>query len=272
MPCWWAPWRAVPMSAERRAARREDGRTRRRHVRLHHATRGAWQLLPFIRAARQHDLSPIGRWTLIDSLRRSLVAPMSLLLMLLVIASGVVPLTLALAVIAAAGCAGPLADKLARLAPGGRPGGARWASEPQPAHRLAGRDRARRLDGGAAAARALLQVDAIGRALHRQYRVAAPDARSAAGGAHCERPSRRRCRCCCACMAVCPIAAAVIGTGLWLVLDRALAVDGRAWSPCCSPVGCSAPVRSGGPGDDRPPPRAIGWTVRRSCLAARTGA
>ena len=107
--------------------------------RLHRWTRGDWQLLPFLLPAllrpallRQsatagHSatagktsatrLPLISRWKMLDNLRRSLVAPMSLALLLLVLASGVLPLAWALGVVAAAFSAGPVLGALAGLAP-----------------------------------------------------------------------------------------------------------------------------------------------------------
>ncbi|MEO8279694.1 MAG: glucoamylase family protein, partial [Ideonella sp.] len=85
--------------------------------RLHRWTRGDWQLLPFILRASHFQLSTISRWKMIDNLRRSLVAPMSLLLLMLVLATGVVPIGWALVIVAAAFSAGPLLGALAGLAP-----------------------------------------------------------------------------------------------------------------------------------------------------------
>ncbi len=134
---------------------------------LHRSTRSAWQLLPFIRAARRHDLSPIGRWAMIDQLRRSLVAPSSMLLLLLVLASGVLPLGVGLLVVVTAFGAAPLLDVLAGVAPG------RVDFVRRAAWRRAG---AGMVHAAAVAAwhlaqllqHALLRADAIGRALHRQ--------------------------------------------------------------------------------------------------------
>lgn len=88
------------------------------HARLHRWTRGDWQLLPFIARAGKYGIAPINRWKLFDNLRRSLVAPMSLGLMLLVLGSQVLPFGLTLAVVAAAFCIGPLVGALAGLVPG----------------------------------------------------------------------------------------------------------------------------------------------------------
>ena len=105
--------------------------------RVHRWTRGDWQLLPFLlplvlqpllRPAQLRQAGPAGsaaaarlplisRWKMLDNLRRSLVAPMSLALLLLVLASGVLPLAWALGVVAAAFSAGPLLGALAGLAP-----------------------------------------------------------------------------------------------------------------------------------------------------------
>ncbi len=86
--------------------------------RLHRWTRGDWQLLPFLARPRQWPLAAINRWKMLDNLRRSLVAPLSLALLLLVLASGVLPLGVALLVVAAAFSAGPLLGAVAGLAPG----------------------------------------------------------------------------------------------------------------------------------------------------------
>ncbi len=88
------------------------------HARLHRWTRGDWQLLPFIARGRRYGIAPINRWKLIDNLRRSLVAPLSLGLVLLVLGSGVLPLGLTLAVVAGAFAVGPLVGALAGLVPG----------------------------------------------------------------------------------------------------------------------------------------------------------
>ncbi|NRF68136.1 carbohydrate-binding protein [Aquincola sp. S2] len=86
-------------------------------ARLHRWTRGDWQLLPFLRSAGEIDMPLISRWKMIDNLRRSLVVPQSLALVLLVLASGVLPLGWTLGIVAAAFGAGPLLGALAGLAP-----------------------------------------------------------------------------------------------------------------------------------------------------------
>ena len=50
--------------------------------RQHRWARGDWQLVPWIFGARRHDkggLPPVGRWKMIDNLRRSLLAPLAML-------------------------------------------------------------------------------------------------------------------------------------------------------------------------------------------------
>ncbi|MEO8297579.1 MAG: glucoamylase family protein [Burkholderiales bacterium] len=85
--------------------------------RLHRWTRGDWQLLPFLARPGRFGTPLINRWKMLDNLRRSLVAPLSLALLLLVLASGVLPLGWALISVAAAFCAGPLLGAVAGLAP-----------------------------------------------------------------------------------------------------------------------------------------------------------
>ncbi len=137
------------------------------HARLHRWTRGDWQLLPFIARAGRYGIAPINRWKLIDNLRRSLVAPMSLGLMLLVLGTEVLPFWLTLAVVAGAFAVGPLVGALAGLVPS-RDGLARRYFYRETALDL------RRALGLAAWHVALLlhlsllYLDAIGRALWRQ--------------------------------------------------------------------------------------------------------
>jgi cyclic beta-1,2-glucan synthetase len=85
--------------------------------RLHRWIRGDWQLLPFIVRPWRWPMAGINRWKMADNLRRSLVAPASLLLLLWVLASGALPLGLALGLVAAAYGAGPLLGAVAALAP-----------------------------------------------------------------------------------------------------------------------------------------------------------
>jgi len=85
--------------------------------RLHRWTRGDWQLLPFVARPAAWPMAGINRWKMTDNLRRSLVAPMSLLLLLWVLASGLLSLPVVLWLVLAAYGAGPLLGALAGLAP-----------------------------------------------------------------------------------------------------------------------------------------------------------
>ncbi len=85
--------------------------------RVHRWTRGDWQLLPFLLAPARYGLSAINYWKMLDNLRRSLVAPMSLGLLLASLAGGVLSPWLALSLVLAAFSAGPLMGALAGLAP-----------------------------------------------------------------------------------------------------------------------------------------------------------
>ena len=88
--------------------------------RVHRWTRGDWQLLPFILRPGYHGvrgIRAINRWKMIDNLRRSLVAPMSLALLLLALGTGVVAPGAALALVLAALIAGPLMGAVAGFVP-----------------------------------------------------------------------------------------------------------------------------------------------------------
>lgn len=86
-------------------------------ARLHRWTRGDWQLLPLLLQPRRYPLATINRWKLLDNLRRSLVAPASVLLLLLALhGQGLAPAT-ALALVAAALSAGPLMGTVAGFSP-----------------------------------------------------------------------------------------------------------------------------------------------------------
>jgi len=89
--------------------------------RLHRWIRGDWQLLPFLLRHRQWPLGAINRWKLFDNLRRSLVAPACLLVLVLSMTGQGPSLPVALAVTLAAHVAGPLMGALAGALP------ARWA-------------------------------------------------------------------------------------------------------------------------------------------------
>jgi len=85
--------------------------------RVHRWTRGDWQLLPFLLSPAHYPLRAINRWKMLDNLRRSLVAPMSLALLLLAWATGAIAPSAALALVLAAFTAGPLMGAVAGLAP-----------------------------------------------------------------------------------------------------------------------------------------------------------
>ena len=85
--------------------------------RVHRWIRGDWQLLPFLLRPSQYPMRAINRWKMIDNLRRSLVAPLSLAWLLLVLATGVVAPAAALSLVFAAFAAGPLMGAVAALAP-----------------------------------------------------------------------------------------------------------------------------------------------------------
>ncbi len=80
-------------------------------------TRGDWQLLPLLLQPRRFDLRMVDRWKMFDNLRRSLVAPASVLLLVASLAEGPLPPWTAIALVAAAFGTGPLLGALAGLAP-----------------------------------------------------------------------------------------------------------------------------------------------------------
>jgi cyclic beta-1,2-glucan synthetase len=87
--------------------------------RVHRWMRGDWQLLPFLLQPGRYAMARINRWKMFDNLRRSLVAPMSLALLLLMLALGdaaVSRWSVLLLVLAAFG-AGPLMGAVAGFAP-----------------------------------------------------------------------------------------------------------------------------------------------------------
>ena len=86
-------------------------------ARTHRWTRGDWQLLPLLTQAQHYGLRAIARWKLLDNLRRSLVAPAALALLLIGLAGGPVSPWAALALAAAAFGAGPLVGAITGLAP-----------------------------------------------------------------------------------------------------------------------------------------------------------
>ena len=134
--------------------------------RLHRWTRGDWQLLPLLLNPRRYGLRALGRWKLADNLRRSLVMPAALLLLVLALAGGPVLPWAALALALAALGAGPLVGAVAGLAPSRDDLALRHFA------RLAGAELGRALGGllwqlALWWRQSLLMLDAIARALWR---------------------------------------------------------------------------------------------------------
>jgi cyclic beta-1,2-glucan synthetase len=135
-------------------------------ARVHRWTRGDWQLLPFLLRPKRYPMRLINRWKIVDNLRRSLVAPMSLALLLLALSGRGLSAAAALALVLAAFSAGPLLGAVAGFVPG-RNDFAKYHF-----FRLATIDLLRVLWGGLWNLALLLQqaimaVDAIVRALYR---------------------------------------------------------------------------------------------------------
>ncbi len=146
--------------------------------RVHRWTRGDWQLLPFLIPFRmpllpriepdpsRWRLRIINRWKMFDNLRRSLVAPMSLALLLLALAGHGVSPQAALALVLAAFTAGPLMGAVAGFSP------SRDDLAKRHFYRQAATDLARTLLSGLwllaqLLRQAMMALDAVARALHR---------------------------------------------------------------------------------------------------------
>lgn len=86
-------------------------------ARLHRWIRGDWQLLPFLLASRSWPMAGINRWKLADNLRRSLVAPASLGLILLAMGGHGLSLPAALLLVLMAYGSGPVMAALAASLP-----------------------------------------------------------------------------------------------------------------------------------------------------------
>ncbi len=134
--------------------------------RVHRWMRGDWQLLPLLWPGRL-PLAGVHRWKMLDNLRRALVAPLSLGLLLLSLAGRGLAPAAALALVLAAFAAGPLMGALAGLAP------SRDDIAKRHFYRAALADVLRAALGGLWHLALLLQqalaaLDAIGRALWRQ--------------------------------------------------------------------------------------------------------
>ena len=136
--------------------------------RVHRWTRGDWQLLAILLNSGRYPLRGINVWKMFDNLRRSLVAPAALLLLLLALCTPTVSPWAALALVAAAFSAGPLMGAVAGFSP------SRDDLAKRHFYRQAGADLARTLWGGLwhvaqLLMHALLAVDAIARALYRMF-------------------------------------------------------------------------------------------------------
>ena len=135
-------------------------------ARLHRWTRGDWQLLPLLLQPRRLVLLGIHRWKLLDNLRRSLVAPLSLAALLMALLLGVPSPWAVLALVLAAFVAGPVMGAVAGFAP------SRDDIAKRHFYHQAGADMLRALAGGVWHLALLLQqamqsLDAIARALFR---------------------------------------------------------------------------------------------------------
>ena len=149
--------------------------------RVHRWIRGDWQLLPTLLHAGRWRLRAINRWKMLDNLRRSLVAPMSLAALAFAIASDAIAPWATLALVAFAFSAGPLMGALAGMAPS-RDDIARVHF-----YRQALADLGRAVASGAWLLAQLLQhalaaADAIGRALYRLFVSRAASAAMDDGG------------------------------------------------------------------------------------------
>ena len=85
--------------------------------RHHRWTRGDWQLLPLMLHPKKFGIDSLGLWKMLDNLRRSLVVPVSLALLVWVSFTDALPIAAALVVVLAAFLAGPLLGALAGLVP-----------------------------------------------------------------------------------------------------------------------------------------------------------
>ena len=85
--------------------------------RMHRWTRGDWQLLPFLLQPGRYGIRLINQWKMFDNLRRSLVAPMSLTLLLIALTGSIMSPWAALALVLTAFSAGPLMGAVAGFSP-----------------------------------------------------------------------------------------------------------------------------------------------------------
>ncbi len=134
--------------------------------RVHRWTRGDWQLLPFLCQPLRWPLRGVHRWKMLDNLRRSMVAPASLVLLILALCGRTITPLAALMLVFAAYSAGPLMGALAGLVSGHRDAAPRYF------YGHAGIDLLRALGGGVwgvwqLGAQAWLYTDAVVRTLWR---------------------------------------------------------------------------------------------------------
>jgi cyclic beta-1,2-glucan synthetase len=85
--------------------------------RIHRWTRGDWQLLPLMLRSRRFGIDGLGRWKMVDNLRRALVVPASFALLAVAVFTNALPLGWAFGAAAAALALGPLLGALAGLVP-----------------------------------------------------------------------------------------------------------------------------------------------------------
>ncbi|CAM8661422.1 Domain of unknown function DUF2329 [Comamonadaceae bacterium] len=88
------------------------------NARIHRWTRGDWQLLPFMLRFRRYGITPLNLWKMVDNLRRSLVAPACLLLLVLSVTGFGLEPVFALLLVLFAYTAGPFIGAVAGLFPG----------------------------------------------------------------------------------------------------------------------------------------------------------
>ena len=136
--------------------------------RMHRWTRGDWQLLPFLFKPGQYRIRMINWWKMFDNLRRSLVAPMSLALILLALGDHIMSPWSALVLVLAAFSAGPVMGAVAGFSP------SRDDLAKLHFYRQAAVDLARAMWGGLwllaqLQQQSLLAMDAVLRALHRLF-------------------------------------------------------------------------------------------------------
>ena len=134
--------------------------------RMHRWMRGDWQLLPILASPQTFPLRGINRWKMIDNLRRSLVPPVSLALLVTSLAGNALSPWAALLLAMAAFSAGPILGAVAGFAP------SRDDLSRIFFYRLAFIDLGRAVSGGLwwlaqLLQQAMLSTDAIFRALYR---------------------------------------------------------------------------------------------------------